>query len=558
MTSRNEPAQSVLARHRCTDEDARIARGLRCFLSTSTCTTSDNFGMTDNDVVTARDGQDAGSAQPLATPPQPTFTMGQPELKMLLTAAAAAGATQALGKARVVPAGAANEGNSGPGRAAANQPPLDGKWASLRGAIEPRPILLFWVGCRRLFHAGAGFPRRETFLFFPTRVPGTGTLGVWRAEEVDATRLAWPGSQTHGVVVELLVVADGGRRGRPMGTAVWGSYAGCEAGLEGGGANWSFGAFPLGEIPVLDDLRVANGEAGTSVAETGVAADVAAAVGGTADEGKKGAVLLLAEALKGAASAEAATPAPFILDEGMAIPGKVVARIVSKQFVDMAELLAENLTPVATLKEANPLSELVTGTRRKLRPVPDLTSWAACFAAYTIIRCSRHRDDATMMLGYMRLILQEASVFPAERWRKYDVRFRTLAAAQPGLDWSRPHGTLFPRTFMRPEAAATGTSLPARCASCGDRCHTESQCPGRLSSEPDERSRTGRGRKGKGACYDWNYRESCRYGAACRFWHECLQCGGRHRVAECPGAEEDGERKRDRSVTRVPRAKGKD
>ena len=31
MTSRNEPAQSVLARHRCTDEDARIARGLRCF-----------------------------------------------------------------------------------------------------------------------------------------------------------------------------------------------------------------------------------------------------------------------------------------------------------------------------------------------------------------------------------------------------------------------------------------------------------------------------------------------------------------------------------------------
>ena len=220
MTSRNEPAQSVLARHRCTDEDARIARGLRCFLSTSTCTTSDNFGMTDNDVVTARDGQDAGSAQPLATPPQPTFTMGQPELKMLLTAAAAAGATQALGEARVVPAGAANEGNSGPGRAAGNQPPLDGKWASLRGAIEPRPILLFGlvVVVSSMRARGSHVARR--FFFFPTRVPGTGTLGVWRAEEVDATRLAWPGSQAHGVVVELLVVADGARRGRPMGTAV--------------------------------------------------------------------------------------------------------------------------------------------------------------------------------------------------------------------------------------------------------------------------------------------------------------------------------------------------
>ena len=39
-----------------------------------------------------------------------------------------------------------------------------------------------------------------------------------------------------------------------------------------------------------------------------------------------------------------------------------------------------------------------------------------------------------MVLGYMRLILQEASVFPAERWREYDVRFRTLAAALPGLN----------------------------------------------------------------------------------------------------------------------------
>ena len=108
-----------------------------------------------------------------------------------------------------------------------------------------------------------------------------------------------------------------------------------------------------------------------------------------------------------------------------------VARIVSKKFVNMAELLAENLTPLATLKKANPLSELVTGTRRKLRPVPDLTSWAACFAAYTIIQCSRHRDEATMMLGYMRLILQEASAFPAERWREYDVRFLRLPRRSP-------------------------------------------------------------------------------------------------------------------------------
>ena len=41
-----------------------------------------------------------------------------------------------------------------------------------------------------------------------------------------------------------------------------GSHAGGEAGLEGGGANWSFGAFSLEEIPVLDDLRRGSGHVG--------------------------------------------------------------------------------------------------------------------------------------------------------------------------------------------------------------------------------------------------------------------------------------------------------
>ena len=41
---------------------------------------------------------------------------------------------------------------------------------------------------------------------------------MWRADDVDAARLAWPEIRARGVVVELLVVADSGRQRRPMGT----------------------------------------------------------------------------------------------------------------------------------------------------------------------------------------------------------------------------------------------------------------------------------------------------------------------------------------------------
>ena len=183
--------------------------------------------------------------------------------------------------------------------------------------------------------------------------------------------------------------------------------AGGEAGFVSLGTNRSSEAF-LGEIPMMDYDQVAKKR--ESALAAGFAA-VLAAVSDTAHKGKNRAVSLLAEAPKEAASAEAVTPEQFILAEGMSIHEKVAARIVSKQFVDMAELRTENLTPVVTLKEANPLSQLISGTRRKLSPGPGLTSLASYFAAYTIISCSRHRDDATMLLGYLRLVFAEGVRF---------------------------------------------------------------------------------------------------------------------------------------------------
>ena len=70
-------------------------------------------------------------------------------------------------------------------------------------------------------------------------------------------------------------------------------------------------------------------EGGSGSATIG-SAPSASCVGARGERGgteKSGAISLLVEALTGAAAKSAATPSAYLLDEGVAIPGKLVTRI---------------------------------------------------------------------------------------------------------------------------------------------------------------------------------------------------------------------------------------
>ena len=98
---------------------------------------------------------------------------------------------------------------------------------------------------------------------------------------------------------------------------------------------------------------------------------------------------------------------PFILSEGLLpVSAKLVMRILRGDFIDMAELLQDNLE----VQCRGALQEMFvsTGTSRSRREVPDLLSWEQCFSIYTAAVASSFPEKVQKLLVYQTLIIQEA------------------------------------------------------------------------------------------------------------------------------------------------------
>ena len=105
-------------------------------------------------------------------------------------------------------------------------------------------------------------------------------------------------------------------------------------------------------------------------------------------------------------------PEQFIIAPSIpAIPGKLVRRIQALEFVDMKDLLPDN---IALLEQLEALSGSTQSpnqlgpARTPRRKVNSITTWASCFATYVVILAQRHPQQVPDLLGYMRLVLREA------------------------------------------------------------------------------------------------------------------------------------------------------
>ena len=118
------------------------------------------------------------------------------------------------------------------------------------------------------------------------------------------------------------------------------------------------------------------------------------------------------------------------------IPHTLVQRIQSGQFVEMRDLLADNialLNQLASLQGTVSLP-LNTANRTRLREVPSLVSWLYCFTAYVAVRTSD--PLARNMLAYSRLIIREALRHGGSGWMEYDRVFRRQLAINPAMSWN--------------------------------------------------------------------------------------------------------------------------
>ena len=202
---------------------------------------------------------------------------------------------------------------------------------------------------------------------------------------------------------------------------------------------------------------------------------------------------------------------PFILSEALpVVPAKLVKRILRGEYVDMAELLKDNME----VERRRTVAEAEEGRARiNRREVPDMLSWLQCFSLYAAVVGSKFPEKFQDLWAYQATIIAEHRRCDGRGWRLYDAGFRQQIVSIESAEFGKLNQALYATTFL-----AYG-SIGQFCGSCLQTDHSQEDCalnPARVVqvvrlSEPSRERREG-GRTGehstkrrrRGACYAWN------------------------------------------------------
>ncbi len=229
------------------------------------------------------------------------------------------------------------------------------------------------------------------------------------------------------------------------------------------------------------------------------------------------------------------------------IPAKLVAKIRSGAFVEMKDLLPDNL---ALQRQLQSMQSTKQASKAKLREVKSINTWMDCFLAYMAAATQDTRSRE--LLTYARLILRESLRTGGDGWATYDRLFREHAALDKSrrLDWTTLDPGLHQATFMR--QASYGGKI---CSHCRETDHADHECA--LVSVKEQGSDRGPSpppfKKGRpfrpktsqrpetleNICISWN-RGNCIFSPNCKMQHICASCKkAEHRAKDCPATADD-------------------
>ena len=151
------------------------------------------------------------------------------------------------------------------------------------------------------------------------------------------------------------------------------------------------------------------------------------------------------------------------------LPAKLATKIRSGQFVEMKELLADNMALQHQLDaiQAQPAFPLPVTARPRMRDIESTLVWAYCFLAYAAAVDPVMRN----LLTYGQLIAQESQRHGGTGWLEYDKVFHQQAALNGSLPWNELSSSLFASTIL---SARAGPGL--FCTLCQEADHLAPQC----------------------------------------------------------------------------------
>ena len=148
-----------------------------------------------------------------------------------------------------------------------------------------------------------------------------------------------------------------------------------------------------------------------------------------------------------ASEGDPAEGSPFVLGDGLpTVPAKLVKKILKGDYVDMAELLQDNIE--AARRQGNQPAPSTRGTKHPRREVPDILSWLQCFGAYASSITHKQPGRVRMLWAYQTTIVRETLCCGGQGWRAYDTMFRQLAASSPKVDWVKINSSIYAVTFL--------------------------------------------------------------------------------------------------------------
>ena len=232
-------------------------------------------------------------------------------------------------------------------------------------------------------------------------------------------------------------------------------------------------------------------------------------------------------------------------------PQKLVDKIHFGQFIEMRELLMDNIALIQqleALQSSTPIP-MIGPTRPRLREISTLSSWLYCFLAYVaILTTDRNTRDK---LAYARLIIREALRHGNMGWLDYDRAFRQQTVADPSLAWNTLIPALQATTVLGNTARASGRTVRI-CALCRGVDHLRSDCALHFLypqfMRPPQSAPSGSKPK---ICISWN-KGTCIFPNTCTYNHACATCPGSlpHKACDCPRTSEDSIFKQRRSTNK--------
>ena len=156
------------------------------------------------------------------------------------------------------------------------------------------------------------------------------------------------------------------------------------------------------------------------------------------------------------------------------IPAKIVHQIRSGRFVEMRDLLDDNITVKRHFEELHRsmgMQLLQVTSKPKVREVSTLPVWVCCYLTYLAVGTN---DPVTPdRLAYAVLLIREAMKHGGQGWIEYNRLFRQQAALNPNLPWNIFHPGLQSSTILGQRQAASSGTFCSLCQGCD---HIMAQC----------------------------------------------------------------------------------